>query len=143
MKVTKRILVALACVSLVSAAAGTALDLGDVYVGSGTLAGGGTITAAKVEDVSKLEISGAVDKLTVEGEVTFADVVTVELTGKVRRLAAGVHEIFAADAIANEDPIAFTVTGDELNPNRTYTAYRDGNSIFLKVEKKGMAILIR
>lgn len=127
----------------ISAAAGAALDLGDVCVGSGTLAGGGTITAAEVDDVSKLEISGAVDKLTVEGEVTFADDVTVELTGNVRRLAAGVHEIFAADAITNEDPIAFTVTGDELNPNRTYAAYRDGNSIFLKVEKKGMAILIR
>ena len=127
----------------ISAAAGAALDLGDVCVGSGTLAGGGTITAAEVDDVSKLEISGAVDTLTVEGEVTFADVVTVELTGKVRRLAAGVHEIFAADAITNEGPIAFTVTGDGLNPNRTYTAYRDGNSIFLKVEKKGLAILIR
>lgn len=126
-----------------SAVAGTALDLGDVYVGSGTLAGGGTITAAKVDCVSKLEISGAVDKLTVEGEVAFADVVTVELTGKVRRLDAGVYEIFAADAIANEDSIAFTVTGDEMSPNRTYAAYRDGNSIFLKVEKKGFCVIIK
>lgn len=130
--------------SRIAVAQGSALDLeGLTKVDAETLSGGGTVTADAITGVSQLEISGSVDKLTVEGEVTFGDSVTVELTGNIRNLDVGEHVIFKATSIANGEAIAFAVTGDSLRANRIYTAFLRGNQVILKVEKKGLCVIVK
>lgn len=126
-------------------AAGSTLSLGDdVAVSAGTLSGGGTIKVAELRGVSRLEISGAVDTLTVRGTVTFADgPVTVAFADDLRRLAHGDYPVFGADAMPSLMTTEFVLDETHLNSRRVNKIIRQGGQLVLRIERRGLIMVLR
>ena len=126
----------------VSVATGASLALGNVSVNAAKLSGGGTITAGEVRGISALEITGALDTITLSGTATFAnDAVTVTLVDSPVSLDVGEYTVFEAGAIANEN-LSFSLVGT-FRPKRSVKIRRIGNSIVLSVNPVGAVLTFR
>ena len=132
----------------VAMAAGTRLELpreaGLVDFKVGALSGIGVI-AGDIIGVSsftaKFGAEGAVP-LTVEGEVEFADVVTVNVVSEDGELLPyGDYTLFTA-ASANLDEVRLNLN-HELDGRRRYKVYADGDDIVLRVIPSGLTVIVR
>ena len=90
---------------------------------------------------AKVGAEGAVP-LTVEGEVEFADVVTVNVVSEDGELLPyGDYTLFTAES-ANLDGVRLNLN-HELNGRRRYKVYADGADIVLKVMPSGLTVIVR
>jgi hypothetical protein len=80
--------------------------------------------------------------LTVEGEVEFADVVTVNVVSDgAEPLPYGDYTLFTA-ASANLDEVRLNLN-HELDGRRRYKVYADDGDIVLKVMPSGLTVIVR
>lgn len=115
-----------------------------------TLTGGGSIDVGDVEGLARLDVSLTADSslspVRVKGRVTLADTVTltVDIRSK-KRPAPGTYLLFEADELANAESVNWVceTTGAWQNAARVYTFRRDGNKVYLKVQKKGFVFHVR
>jgi hypothetical protein len=132
----------------VAMAAGTRLELtreaGLVDFKIGAISGSGVIAGDVVEVSSftaKVGAEGAVP-FTVEGEVEFADVVTVNVVSEDGELLPyGDYTLFSAES-ANLDEVRLNLN-HELDGRRRYKVYADGGDIVLKVMPSGLTVIVR
>lgn len=104
--------------------------------------GGGAITAEEVRGISTLEVTGALDTITLSGKATFAnDAVTVRLVDSPVSLDVGEYTVFEADAIANEN-LSLTLEGT-FRPKRSVKLRKDGARIVLCVNRVGAILILR
>lgn len=136
--------------STVSVAKGAALTLtgaADPIVD--TLDGAGAITANVLQGVTAISAEGeavaAGDHLTVDGKVTFGDAVTVTISGggKVFDAPGDYAIVEATGGLENVDLTSWTCDTAEFSPKRTYSLRQVGNRIVLRVERKGMLLIVR
>ena len=92
--------------------------------------------------ISALEITGALDTITLSGKATFAnDAVTVTLVDSPLSLDIGTYVVFQAGAIANEN-LSISLVGT-FSPKRSVKIRRIGNTIVLTVNPVGMVLDFR
>ncbi|MDD4018600.1 MAG: hypothetical protein PHV28_11735 [Kiritimatiellae bacterium] len=132
----------------VAVAGGASLEVG----GTDTLAvsrisGSGSITVAKVTGVSELsftaDASGQIDALSVNGELSFAPAVSVEVVFADPDAAVpGDYPLVAATALGETNVRAWTLT---TNLSTAYSALlvRQNNTVLLRVIPKGIIVILR
>ena len=114
-----------------------------------TLTGGGSIDVGDVEGLARLDVSLTADSslspVRVKGRVTLADTVTltVDIRSK-KRPAPGTYLLFEADELANAESANWVYETTGLwTEARLYTFVRDGNKVYLEVQKKGFVYYVR
>lgn len=114
-----------------------------------TLTGGGTVDVGDVEGLARLDATiaadGTIEPVRVKGRVTLADTVTltVDIRSK-KRPAPGTYLLFEADELANAESANWVYETTGLwTEARLYTFVRDGNKVYLEVQKKGFVYYVR
>ncbi len=114
-----------------------------------TLTGGGTVDVGDVEGLARLDATIAADSslspVRVKGRVTLADTLTlaVDIRSK-KKPAPGTYLLFEADDLVNAASAnwIYETTGSWQDA-RIYTFRRDGNKVYLEIQKKGFVFYVR
>ena len=110
-----------------------------------SLGGGGELRGADFVDVAVVSVaqspSGGWEKLTVCGDVSFANSVNVSFAVSDRKaIQPGVYTILSAENIWADGSV-WTVSG---MPDRFIcTVFQSGNDLMLKIERKGALLIVR
>ena len=134
-------------VNSVSVAAGARLTLSEnSALVVPTLSGSGAISAAAIAGVERLSldtVGGLPACMTVEGKVSFADAVTVELADGLSRIPAGEYTLLTATGgVSGADAARWTIVSDAA-ARRSLAIVVDGSAVRLKVSPYGMCIEVR
>lgn len=133
-------------IASVSVAAGATLNIsGDIALQVSRLSGSGTINAASLANVSDVVLEcndGAPVTKTVEGDIGFADEVTLTLDGDLRNLGGGEYTLIEASGkVDNFRPSAWTVVSN-IKPSHGVSVKQSGNAIVLNVQAPGVILIV-
>ena len=103
-----------------------------------------------VEGLARLDATiaadGTIEPVRVKGRVTLADTLTlaVDIRSK-KKPAPGTYLLFEADDLVNAASAnwIYETTGSWQNAARVYTFRRDGNKVYLNIQKKGFVFHVR
>lgn len=131
----------------VSVAAGAALNIsGDVTLQVSSLSGSGTINAASLVNVSEIALEcsdGVPVAKTIEGDIGFADEVTLTLDGDLRRLKGGEYTLLeVSGGIDNFRPEAWTIVSN-IRASSGVSVKLSGNAVVLDVPTPGMIFIVQ
>jgi len=109
--------------------------------------GSGSITAAKVTGVSELsftaDASGHIDPLSVNGELSFAPTVSVDVVfADQDDPAPGDYPLVVATALGETDVRAWTLTTN-LSSAHSALLVRQNNTVLLRIIPKGIIVILR
>lgn len=111
------------------------------------ISGSGSITAAEVTGVSELaftsDASGHIDALSLNGELSFAPTVSVEVAfADPDSPVLGDHPLVVATALGETNVRAWTLT---TNLSSAYSAFliRQNNTVLLRIIPKGLIVILR
>lgn len=131
--------VALGKVSVADGATVTVAERDYAYV-TPSVSGAGTVDFPSVEGLSVLDIDGL---QTFSGKVSFADAVTVNVSAAFDTKTAGVIPLVRAADYGALDLSTWTLNVAVPHSNCTYALVFADGAICLKIEKKGMLLLVR
>ena len=134
----------------VEVAAGATLNASGIVLDVQSVGGAGTVNAEAVIGVSALSLafdaSGAASAATtLTCPVAFDGPVTVNVSAAaVKVVQPGVYPVITAPTIGETDVNAWTIEADEaLTARRVLSLVKSGNTLSLKVDRKGMTIIVR
>lgn len=114
-----------------------------------TLTGGGSVDVGDVNGLARLDVSLAADSslspVRVKGRVTLADTVTLSVGIRSKKKPVpGTYLLFEADELVNAESVNWVYETTGLwTDARIYTFVRDGNKVYLEVQKKGFVFYVR
>ena len=130
----------------ISVAAGATLNIkGDPILSVAKIGGGGTVSGGSFADVSEIEVAcsgGATEPFSISGGVSFAQSVTVTLTGEPGTLVSGgTYPLVNASSMAGLENVTWTVEGLPARQRRKVSA--SGGTLSVTLVPAGTAIIFR
>ena len=130
----------------ISVAAGATLNItGDPILSVAKIGGGGTVTGGSFTDVSEIEVAcsgGATEPFSFSGGISFAQAVTVTLTGEPGSLVSGgTYPLVNASSLDGLENVTWTVQGLPARQRRRVSA--SGGTLSVTLVPAGTAIILR
>ena len=129
---------------LLTAKKGATLTLDTMAkVSAAELAGAGTIDAPEITDVSSLALTVPTETLATTAAVTLENGGTVSFSGDVSALPVGEYTVFTAGSIANPGAISTWTVEGNFRASRIVSLRCADGAVILKVEPKGLLLIVR
>ena len=135
-------------VAAISVAAGASLDLGQQTIDVAALSGAGSFSASGLCGVGSLSVSfdgegNFVSAPSVTGPVEFDDTVTLNVSvADIHRVSDGYYQVISATSLENLDLSAWTFSAGAIASKRALSLHADGQSVYLRVAKRGLQIIV-